>query len=209
MDFPKIMETRRSIDYFDPARPVTEHTVKQIVQLAAQTPSAFNLQPWQLLVFRTPEARERLMRVAGKQRKITDAPAVLMVLGDKFGWRMAHPAAEQAWSSFVELGYMNEDLREWYEAETKALFGTEKESTIFAVKNAAMFAMSLMLAAKHYEVDSHPLGGYLHDEVAREFGIPGNFIIVMLIALGHFDKKYRPQPPKWRKSYEEIVLDTL
>ncbi|MFP4474010.1 MAG: nitroreductase family protein [Desulfatibacillaceae bacterium] len=209
MDFKRVMEERRSIDWFDTNRPVTEHTLRQIVNLAALAPSSFNLQPWHLMVYKSPDARRRLYEAAGKDRKILDAPVVLVVIGDKYGWQIAHPAAEQAWQSFVELGYMNDDLRDWYEQETQALFGSERESTIFAVKNASLFAMSLMLAAKHFDVDSHPLGGFLRDEVAASLGIPPNFIVVMLIAMGHLNKKYRVLPPKWRKSYDEIVLDTM
>jgi nitroreductase len=76
----------------------------------------------------------------------------------------------------------------------------------FACKNAGFFAMSLMLAAKDAGLDSHPMDGFDIDGVRKAFKIPDQYWIPLLLAIGHFDKSKTLLPPKWRKSYDEIVM---
>ena len=67
--------------------------------------------------------------------------------------------------------------------------------------------MSLMYAAKSLGLDTHPIDGFDHEAVRSEFNIPKNYWIPLLLALGYFDKQRELHPPKWRKSFEEIVFD--
>ena len=66
--------------------------------------------------------------------------------------------------------------------------------------------MALMFAAKHLGLDSHPMDGFDHEGVRREFKIPDNYWVPLLLAVGYFDEKKKLLPAKWRKTYEEIVV---
>ena len=55
MEFNKAMFARRAVNFFDPTKPVDDETLKNIIETAALAPSGFNLQPWQLIVLRTPK----------------------------------------------------------------------------------------------------------------------------------------------------------
>jgi len=208
MDFLKVMQERRSVNFFDPAKPLDEALLKKIIETAALAPSGFNFQPWQLIVVKSPEEKEKLKAVAGKQPKITEAPVTLILLADKDGWKAGHPMMEKAWQNMVEIGASKPEQRSWVEKGAAALYGGDEKSLMFAVKNAAFFGMSIMLAAKDAGVDSHPMDGFNHDAVRKTFGIPDNFMVPMLIALGYFKEGAKLDPPKWRKSYSEIVWKT-
>ncbi len=108
----------------------------------------------------------------------------------------------------LDLGYVKPEQRQWIEGGAESIYGGEEKSLAFAVKNAAFFGMALMLAATDAGLDSHPMDGFDHDGVRKAFNIPDNFFVPMLLAIGHFNEKYKLMPPKWRKSYEEIVLRT-
>ena len=56
-DCKRLMEERRSVNFFDAAQPLTPELLRQIVELASLAPSAFNLQPWRLIAVRSPEGR--------------------------------------------------------------------------------------------------------------------------------------------------------
>ncbi|MEA4835847.1 MAG: nitroreductase family protein, partial [Anaeromusa sp.] len=73
-DCKRLMEERRSVNFFDAAQPLTQELLRQIVELASLAPSAFNLQPWRLIAVRSPEGRERLWRLAQQQPKVLEAP---------------------------------------------------------------------------------------------------------------------------------------
>ncbi len=208
MEFTKTMTERRAVNYFDPEKPVSDDQLKKIVETAARAPSSFNLQPWQLIVVRSPADKECLKAVAWNQPKITEAPVVLIVIADRGGWKSGHPTFENVWQNMLDLGYIKPVQREWLEGGTKSLYDGNEKSLAFAVKNAAFFGMALMLAAKDAGLDSHPMDGFDHEGVRKAFNVPDNYFIPMLIAVGYFNDKYKLMPPKWRKSYEEIVFKT-
>ena len=208
MEFTKTMTERRAVNYFDPEKPVSDDQLKKIVETAALAPSSFNLQPWQLIVVTSPADKERLKAVAWNQPKITEAPIVLIVIADRGGWKSGHPTFEKVWQNMLDLGYIKPDRREWIEGGTKSLYDGDEKSLAFAVKNAAFFGMALMLAAKDAGLDSHPMDGFDHEGVRKAFNVPDNYFVPMLIAVGYFNDKHKLIPPKWRKSYEEIVFRT-
>ncbi|HOJ51460.1 MAG TPA: nitroreductase family protein [Syntrophales bacterium] len=205
MEFIDVMRERRAVNFFDPNREVADEEVRRILETAALSPSSMNFQPWQVVVVRSREAKEKLMKAAFNQAKIVDAPVTLIILADKEGWRPGHPTVEKVWQDMVKLGYLTEDKRRGFEMGPQRLYGGEERSLAFAVKNAAFFAMAVMLAAKDLGIDSHPMDGFDHEAVRQAFNIPANFFVPVLIALGYFDQKYTLMPPKWRKSWDEIV----
>lgn len=208
MEFAKVMAERRAVNFFDPMKPVSDEALKKIVETAALAPSGFNFQPWQLIIIKSLVDKERLKAVAWNQPKITDAPVVLILLADREGWKAGHPTMEKVWQNMLDLGYVKQELRQMIEGGTKSIYGGDEKSLAFAVKNAAFFGMALMLATKDAGLDSHPMDGFDHEGVRKAFNIPDNYFVPMLIAIGHFNEKYKLMPPKWRKSYEEIVLRT-
>lgn len=206
MEFTKLMEARRSVNYFDPAKPISEKELRKIVSLASLVPSSFNLQPWNIIVVRTEADKVRLRKAAMDQPKITDAPVDLIVLADKDCYKEGHPVVEKVWGSWQKNGYMTADQRGWFLDASLKLYGGPEKSLAFAVKNTAFFGMGIMLAAKEFGFDSHPMDGFDAEGIMKEFSIPQNYFVVMLIAIGHFDKSKKLLPRNWRKSYEEIVL---
>jgi len=208
MEFISVMEERRAVNFFDPEKPVSDDELRKIVETAALAPSGLNFQPWQVIVVRSPGAKEKLMLAASKQVKIVEAPVTLIVLADRDGWRAGHPTVEKVWDNLVRLGYWNPGQRGGFERGPEKLYGTPERSLAFAVKNAAFFSMALMLAAKDAGLDCHPMDGFDHEAVKRAFDVPDNFFIPLLIAIGHFDALRTLMPPKWRKSYGEIVFAT-
>ena len=209
MEFRTLMETRRSVNFFDPEKQVTEDELRKVVGLATLIPSSFNLQPWNLIVVRSAEDRARLRKRAWDQPKITEAPVVLIVLGDKEGYARENRTVQQVWESWKNNGYMKPEQEEWFFNACKGLYGAnETASLAFGIKNAAFFGLAVMLAAKEMGIDTHPMDGFDHAGVVEEFGIPMNFFVPMLIAVGHFDQKKTLLPRNFRKPYDQIVIKT-
>ena len=207
MEFRQLMETRRSVNFFDPNKPVSDDELKQMVELATLIPSSFNLQPWNLIVVRSLADKARLRKRASDQPKVTEAPVVLIVLADKEGHNEGHPTVEQVWESWMKNGYMKPEQRDYFVGALSKLYGeNEMRSLAFGVKNAAFFGLALMLAAKELGLDTHPMDGFDHDGVVEEFSIPKNFFVPMLIAVGHFDETKTLLPRNWRKPFDEIVI---
>ena len=207
MNFEQITKNRRSINFFDPDKEVTPEVIKKMVDLASNSPSSFNLQPWNLVVLRDREQKEKLKALAWDQPKIVEAPVTMIVLADREGWKQGHPGLERNWQEMVKTG-MPETKRDWFLNATSSLYNWSTDAKLaFAAKNAGFFAMSLMYAAVSLGLDSHPMDGFDHEGVKKAFNIPDRYWIPLLLAVGYKKPGLVLDPPKWRKTYEEIVVE--
>ena len=203
MDFIDILEKRRAINFFDPNRDVPQSLLRTVLEDAAKAPSSFNLQPWKVKVVRDPERKAALRGVAFDQPKVTEAPVILIVLGDRDGWKEGNPTLE---GNFTNT--MTPDKRDWFIGTTKALYGDTVEASLaFANKNAGLFAMSFMFAACAHGLDTHPMDGFDREGVRKEFNIPDNYWIPMLIAVGYRKADLELHPKAWRQSVDDMILE--
>jgi putative NAD(P)H nitroreductase len=86
------------------------------------------------------------------------------------------------------------------------LYGTSEERKLkFAESNAGLLAMSLMVSAQEFGVDSHPMSGIDFDGVQKAFGFAEGETAVMLICLGYFDATKKLYPRRPRRSFEQIT----
>lgn len=207
MDFEHVISSRRAVNFFDTTQDVPDALLRKAIGMAAKTPSSFNLQPWSLIALRKPEDKLRLQKLAMNQTKVSEAPVTLIVLGDRKGWADSSPFMEKLFQEMIKAGSTTEDGRDWFAKARKNLYGKTPNSELaFACKNAGFFAMSLMLAAKSLGLDTHPMDGFDHDGVLKEFHIPDHYWIPALISVGYFDRSQKLAAPKWRKTVDEILV---
>ena len=207
MNFKDITQNRRAINFFDPNTDVPQNLIEKMVALAAQTPSSFNLQPWNLMVLRDKEEKTKLKALAWDQPKVAEAPVVFIVLADRLGWQKGNPTFEKLWEQNLASGAMQPAQREWFESATGSLYNWSPEANLaFAAKNAGFFAMSLMYAATSLGLESHPMDGFDHEGVKQAFNIPDQYWVPLLLAVGYRKPGLELHLPKWRKTYDDIVV---
>ncbi len=83
-EFSQLARDRFSARKFDPARPVTEEQIGKIVKAGLDAPTAVNFQPVKIWVFKSAEAKEKLLS-ATKMKFIADAPVIFMIGGKHEG----------------------------------------------------------------------------------------------------------------------------
>ncbi|EGB14366.1 nitroreductase [Pseudodesulfovibrio mercurii] len=202
MDFNDILERRRAINFFDPSQDVPDDLLRTVLAEAGKAPSSFNLQPWKVKVVRDPERKAALRALAFDQAKVTEAPVVLIVLADQDGWKEGNPTFEGHFKH-----NMKPEQRDYLVNSAKALYGGSPDASLaFATKNAGLFAMSFMYAACAHGLDTHPMDGFDRDAVRKEFNIPDNYWLAMLIAVGHRTPDLVVHPKAWRQSVDEMIL---
>ncbi len=207
MEFKDVAYGRRAVNFFDPGKDVPEDLLREMVEMAAQAPSGFNLQPWSLIVLRDKNDKNRLQQHAWNQPKVSEAPVTLIVLADMAGWKPGHPFVEKNFTELVKAGTMGEAQRDWFDGVCQSLYGASKSRQVaYACKNTGFFAMALMFAAKSLGLDTHPMDGFDLEKVRHEFRIPDHYWIPLLLSVGYFRSDKTLAPPKWRKTYEEIIV---
>jgi len=198
------MEERRSINFFETGRELSDDQLRELLGIANLSPSSFNLQPWKVVVVKDPDRKKVLRQCAMNQPKVEEASAVLIIVAGPKG---VEENLEKILQSWQQLGYMKPEMRETTIGMIKTLYGTEDslKRKIFAAQNASLFAMNLMLAAKGLGFDTHPMDGFDEDCIKREFGIPEDKIIPMLIAVGYLRPGITLLPRAFRRPLDEFV----
>lgn len=204
MDINQSIKERRSVNFFDSKTDVSIDKLKELLEIANLSPSSFNLQPWKVIVVRAPGRKKVLRKCAFNQPKVEEASAVLIIIADPRG---VEENIERVFKSWLELGYMKPEMKETYTGMIQNLYGEEDSLNrkLFAFKNASLFAMNVMLAAKGLGLETHPMDGFEEDCVKKEFKISAEKSIPMLIAVGNLKQGITQLPRAFRRSVGEFV----
>jgi putative NAD(P)H nitroreductase len=195
---------RRSINFFEPGRDLSEEKIRELMEVAKLAPSSMNLQPWRVVVVKDSERKRALRQCAFNQPKVEEASAVLIMIADPGSLEQSIETVLKSW---VDLGYMKPEMVETYLGMAAALYGTEDspKRKLFAVKNTSILAMNIMLAARGLGLETHPMDGFDEDCIKKEFKIPPDKIIPMLITVGYLKTGITLLPRAYRKSFEDFV----
>ncbi len=198
MDFRKIVEERRSVRDYDNAREVTDDQLKQLFDMVKLSPSSYNLQPWEFIVVRN--GKKKLFDCTNNQQHVLSSSATIIILADTNP--LAH--AEDILDDRVKKGYYSDPVFKSATFEKiKEIAKDRRSSVVWAVKSTALAAMTLMHAAYDLGLSTCAIESFDKDAVRKEFNIPDNYEIVMLITLGYQSKKQKPRLKRY--GYDEII----
>ncbi|WP_240417992.1 nitroreductase family protein [Paenibacillus periandrae] len=171
----EVIRSRHSVRRYERGVVIPEAEWNEILELALQAPSSWNLQHWRFLTIQEQVNKDRLLPIAYNQQQVSDASVNVVVLGDLEANLVAPAVFEKATPEIREmmLGQINGAY-----ANNPSLGKDE------AIRNASLAAMQLMLAAKAKGYDSVPMGGYNPQALIKEFNIPERYIPVMIISIG-------------------------
>ncbi len=204
MEIIQAIKERRSINFFETGREIPEDKLKELLEIANLAPSSFNLQPWKVVAVKDPEMKKVLRQCAFNQPKVEEASVVLILVADP---KAMEENIDRMLDSWQQLGYMKPDMRDTYKGMANNLYGTDDslKRKFFAIKNTSLFAMNLMIAAKGLGLETHPMDGFDEDCVKKEFNIPEDKVIPMLIAVGYLKPGITLLPKAFRRKIEEFV----
>ena len=138
MEVMEAILARRSIRRFKP-KPLPEEHLKKILEAAQQAPSAGNKQPWQFVVVRNPDIKDRLGKIARNQTWISNASVIIVALAmdkklpqiyEKWAERDVMIAVEHMVLSAWSLGYGTCWIGAFTEEDIKDLLDIPQEMTV-------------------------------------------------------------------------------
>ena len=137
MNLKEVFEERRAINFFDINKGIEEGLLKDIINLAVLAPSAFNLQPWEIIAVKSKEAKEKLYKLSSSQPKILEAPVTLIIVGNKTGYDETNPT----WQDMLKLFGGDKEKLAGTQGFARSLYGTSEENKLkFAESNAGLLA---------------------------------------------------------------------
>lgn len=180
--FFEVLESRRSVRKYDSSAVITQDEVREILEIATKAPSSSNMQPWRFLVVTDPELKQKLLPIAFNQQQVTEASAIVIIMGDLEMYSLS----EQIYGAAVKAGYMTEEVAGNFVANSTRMYSSLpadrlKEIVVF---DTGLVAMQIMLTARAKGYDTVPMGGYNRDQVRELFQIPDRYLPTLMLPIG-------------------------
>ena len=187
MDYPELLEllkTRRSIRAFT-SYPVPDEMVDKVIEAARWAPSGANSQPWEFIVIRNQETKDRMAGIVraqmelGHKAELTRAPELRRPSA-------ARPASDPAWAAAPVLILVCGDPR--VSKSFPLLTYLERGQSHFVSGLAGAFLqMTLAVASLHLGCHwvSHVGTGYCSALIKELLGIPEDYVIYDMLAVGY------------------------
>lgn len=157
--------TRRTIRKFQP-QPVSDSTIDQMLELAAQAPTTGNMQLYSVIVSRDRHVLEQLWPLHFNQPAATGAPVLLTFCADinRFSRWCKLSGAEPGFDNF--------------------------QSLMAAVFDTTIFAQQFVTIAEQHGLGTCYLGTttYNADGIARVLSLPDLVVPLLTVALGYPDE---------------------
>jgi nitroreductase len=191
---------RTSANNFDPTHVMSREDITELVSLATESPSSFNMQNWRFIAVTSPEAKQRLKAAAFNQPKVGDAAVTFVVVGEVGG----HQHLARLIKPMLDAGAINQAAYDGWIRMANGLYeGKDQFQRDEAIRSASLASMTLMLAATGKGFVSGAMIGFDPAAVSAECGLAANEVPVMLIAVG------RPAAGNWprkvRRSIDEVL----
>ncbi|MCL7751376.1 nitroreductase family protein [Guyparkeria hydrothermalis] len=178
--------TRRAIKQFDPEHQLSEADQDRLIELAMQSPTAFNLQHWRFVVVRDPARRQAIREVAWDQAQVTDASMLVILTGRRDVWQNE---AERVWRDAPA------EVREMMAGAIDAYYRDKPQVERDEVmRSCGIAGQSLMLAAREMGLDSCPMDGFDFEAVGRLINLPDDHLISFMVAIGKKANDVWPRP---------------
>jgi len=206
--FEMLARSRRATRRFRPD-PVDPALLERLVQIAPWAPSGYNLQPTHFVLVTDPALRQRLAVACMGQRPVAEAPAVVVLTGDRDvadrHFRLMiqaernagsiKPAYEALLNRVVPLAFKRGPLgigKLWKATllPVVQLFRPIPEMPavdmrFWLAKQTSLCAMNLMLAAEAAGLATLPMEGFDEHRVRRVLSIPRSHVVTLVIPIGY------------------------
>ena len=206
--FETLVRSRRATRHFKPD-PIPDDLLTRVLDAARWAPSGYNLQPTHFVVVTDPALKERLFPACMDQRQVREAPAVVVLTGDK---RVAATHFADVMRSDAEAGCISEDYAALLRRVVPLAFGQGPaglgwlwkatllpgarlvrpipsmpavHKRFWVTKQVMLSAMVLMLAASAAGLATVPMEGFDEGRVRRILGIPRWHVIPVVIPVGY------------------------
>ena len=167
MDFLQLVQARQSDRSYDKERPVEPEKLERILEAARLAPSAFQAQPWRIVVITDKELAQKAGKAAaglGMNKFAKDAPVHILVVEES--------------------------------ANITSLLGGKVKGKHFPLIDIGIVAAHIALAAEAEGLGSCILGWFDEKEMKQLAGIPASKRLLLDIVIGYPAKEKRKKMRK-------------
>lgn len=162
------------------AREVPDTLIETALAMALLGPTSGNCEPMRLVLVKSPEGKERLLRCvsSGNSEKVRAAPVTAIVAYDMFFY------------DHLPRLFPHTDARGWFTSN-------EALATETAFRNSSLQGAYFIIALRALGLDSGPMSGFNNAAVDAEFFPDGQYRSNFLMNIGYGDRgALHPRPPR-------------
>ncbi len=186
MDTLEAIRARRAVKHYDATHQMTDDEIDQLMSLAMQAPTAFNIQHWRFVLVRDPALRKEIRAVAWDQAQVTDASLLVVLCADLKAWER-EPGRYWKNAPKEVADFLVPAIDQYYRDKPQV----ERDE---AMRSCGIAAQTIMLAAKAMGYDSCPMDGFDFDAVSKLINLPDDHVITMFVAVGKGTQAAWPKP---------------
>lgn len=210
--FAKISSLRCATRSFDSSREVPSELLTEVLRLTQEAPTAFNLQPYKMIVVQSEEGKDTLCQamLGGNAKKVADAPVTVVFAADKDPARnarklmdleLAHGKSQEYVSSLpskitflLGKGWLSTKFRSVVTHLTSPLSAAPNirstdSTTEWAYKNTSLAAAAYMYAATANGLATAPMEGFDERRLCYSLGVDTErYSIPLVISTGYATK---------------------
>lgn len=191
------IKSRRSVKSYDTNFQIPAHDQNQLIELAMQSPSSFNIQHWRIVNVTNKETRAKIREFGNDQAQLTDASLLYVVTADLKAWQKE---PQRYWRNAPQ------DVQDILVPWMKPFYDGKPElQRDEAMRSVGFIGQTMMLAAKAMGYDSCPMIGFDSDKVAELIKLPNDHAIGMILVIGKAAQPAWPKPGFIEKS--EVLIE--
>lgn len=197
------------------SQPVSDDTLRKILEAGRRAPSWCNVQPWHFIVIEDAHIKQKLGKLAGGQKQVALAPVVIGVCGDLSAWEK--PKHREALMELVHSGAMNvpEEVIDNVFLKDQLIYVAGHGPA--AILSRTFEQLGIAYAFMAIEAINQGLGvcivgafgnemtkaqKELYQDIKASLGIPESMYLLCMLVIGVPDEDPKPRP---RKPFDIVV----
>jgi len=187
---------RRAVKHFDPDHRFSAEEFAQLMDLALQAPTSFNMQNWRFVHVADPAQRAKLRAAAVDQAQVTDASLLFVLCANLKSWEQE---PQRYWRNAPQE--VQDILVPWMQPFYEGKDVLQRDE---AMRSVGIVAQTMMLSAKAMGYDSCPMIGFDAEQVAAIIELPEDHVVGMMLTIGKATKPAWPKPGQL--ALEEVLI---
>ncbi|MFZ8784539.1 nitroreductase family protein [Thermocrinis sp.] len=115
---------------------------------------------------------------------------------------MGFEHVDKVLDSWVELGYILKEAKENLKENIQRGLTDRERAVRKAIRDTALFCMTVMIVARAYGLETHPMEGFDEERLEEFWGVDKEKVIPVMLAIGYKDPQKELLPRLHRFKFE-------